>query len=708
MSQPNSSNPFPIIQSDCGCTDAPSQPAYWRSLEELSNTPAFRAFVADEFPHREADLRAPSTRRDTLRFLAGALMAAGLGSCSRQPQERIIPYVRQPESMIPGRPSFYATAMPLRGSAVGLLVESHEGRPTKMEGNELHPGSLGATSALHQASVRDLYDSRRSQAILREGHTSTWGELVGVLSDLRASTGTGAGFHILSEPVHSPTLLAQRAELRTAFPQISWYEYDAISGFSGVEAASRAFGRPAETVYSFSRCQVILSLDSDFLFDSPGSLAYSRAVMGRRNAAANRAEMSRMYVVEPTPTITGSAADYRIPLQASRIAAFAAEVETSGAGAAQLTPELRRQAEIIGRDLRSHPGACVVIAGDGQPAGVHALAHRLNVSLGNVGQTVRYLPYRDSATAGFVQSIGTLAQNIRNGLVETLLVLGVNPVLTAPADLEFAGLYQRVPRRIHLGLYLDETARLSHWHVPEAHYLETWSDALAFDGTPSIIQPLIAPLYEGRSPHELLSTLAGRPGERPYDAVRQFWRAATGTEAFDDHWEKWLHDGVIPHTPATAEVSGTPPAAPPPTGNETTGLEVVFRPDPSLWDGRFANNDWLQELPRPYTKLTWDAPVYISPGTAGRLRLKNEDVIRMELRGRAVDAPVWIVPGQADDTLTIFLGSYAYPLRSMAHPSFDRGLQVTATGRTHPLASTQLHHGWRDGTWFAPEPMRIS
>jgi MoCo/4Fe-4S cofactor protein with predicted Tat translocation signal len=682
---------FPILGSNCGCASGSSKPKYWRSLDELANTPEFRQFVEDEFPDRAAALQNPTTRRTALRSLAGALALAGLSGCSRQPEERIIPYVEQPESIIPGRPLSYATAMPFRGSTVGLLVESHEGRPTKVEGNELHPGSLGATSAFHQASIRDLYDGRRSQTVLREGQTSTWEEFAATLTELRAGLGTGAGFHILSEPLHSPTLLAQRAELRAAFPGLEWYEFDPVSALTGAQAASRVAGRPVETVYSFDRCQVILSLDSDFLFDQPGSLAYSRAIVSRRNASANRNEMNRLYVVEPTPSITGTIADHRIPLQGALIGAFGAEVETTGAGAAQLTPELRRQAEVIGRDLRAHPGACLVVPGEGQPAGVHALAHRLNTALGNVGTTVRYLPFRDPAGAGYVQTIGALADAIRRGRVETLLTLGGNPVFTAPADLEFAGLYQRVPRRLHLGMYLDHTGRASHWHVPEAHYLETWSDGIAYDGTPSIIQPLIAPLYEGRNAHELLSALAGRPGERSYDTVRRYWQGVDKAEGFEERWEKWLHDGVIPYTPPAAETpaaavleQGTPPPA-------AGGIELVFRPDPSLWDGRFINNEWLQELPRPYTKLTWDAPVYVSPATAAQMGLKNEDVVRLELRGRAVEAPVWLVPGQADGSFTVFLGGYAYPLRSLAQPGFERGLVVRALGRTHPLASTQMH-----------------
>jgi MoCo/4Fe-4S cofactor protein with predicted Tat translocation signal len=689
-----------------------SGPQYWRSLDELAETPEFQKFVEDEFPSRADDLQNPATRRDLLRVMAAAFGLAGLTGCTRQPKENILPYVRQPEEIVLGRPLFYATAMPFRGAAVGLLVESHEGRPTKVEGNPQHPASLGRTNLFHQASTLGLFDPDRSQAVYYHGRISTWGEFLGRMAELRETLGSGEGFHVLSEPLHSPTLMWQRQELRRSYPAMQWHEYDPI-GDSSHEATRAAFGQAANPIYDFSKADVVVSLDSDFLFAMPASIVYARAFAGRRHAEANRARMNRLYVVEPTPSITGDTADHRLPVKAREVEPFARAIAARiGAGSAQageLRAELSRFVDAVAKDLQAHRGASIVIAGEYQPASVHALAHAINQSLGNVGVTVRYTQVSEPSAPP--QSLPALVGAMRDGRVKTLLILGANPAYTAPADLEFAKHLNSVPFRAHLGLYRDETGTLCEWHVPEAHFLESWSDAVAYDGTAGIVQPLIAPVYGGKTAHEVLGTLTETPDRSSYQLVKSFWQSQYRAADFEQTWERWLHDGVIPNTsfedlrPSSAPASAPaqPAANQPPSQND---LEIVFRADPSVWDGRFANNAWLQETPKPHTKLTWDNAIYISPRTAERLRLESRHVVELRYRGRSVRGPVWVVPGQADDSVTVFLGygrtragrvatraGYnAYALRTLDHPYFDGGLEVVRTGENYELACTQTHH----------------
>jgi MoCo/4Fe-4S cofactor protein with predicted Tat translocation signal len=695
--------------------DGAAGPKYWRSLDELAETPEFLKFVDDEFPSRAEDLRNPATRRDVLRVMGAAFGLAGLTACTRQPPEKILPYVRQPEEIVLGQPLYYATAMPFRGAAVGLLVQSYEGRPTKVEGNPQHPASLGRTNLFHQASTLGLYDPDRSQAVYYHGRISTWGEFLGRMAELRETLGSGEGFHVLSEPLHSPTVLWQRSELQKRYPGMQWYEYDPV-GYAAQEGIRAALGQAANPIYDFAKADVVLSLDSDFLFTTPASIVYARAFSARRHAEADRARMNRLYVIEPTPSITGDTADHRLPVKASEVEAVARAVAARiGAGAGQapnLRPELSRFADAVAKDLQAHRGSSIVIAGEYQPASVHALAHALNQSLGNVGATVRYTQLFEPEIPAATRSLPALVSAMREGRVKTLLIMGANPVYTAAADLEFAKHLNAVPLRIHLGLYRDETAALCQWHVPEAHYLESWSDAVAYDGTACVVQPLIAPVYGGRTAHEFLGTLTETPDRSSYQLVKSYWQSQYRAADFEQTWERWLHDGVIPNTAfgeRQASSSAPPPAvAVQAAGAQTgrTGLEIVFRADPCVWDGRFANNAWLQETPKPHTKLTWDNTVYISPRTAERLGLESRNVIELRYRGRSIRGPVWVVPGQADDSVTVFFGygrtragrvanrtGYnAYALRTLDHPYFDAGVEVVKTGDNYQLACTQTHH----------------
>jgi MoCo/4Fe-4S cofactor protein with predicted Tat translocation signal len=704
-------------------------PEYWRSLDEIAETEEFRELIHREFPQGASEMHDPVGRREFLKLMGASLALAGVTACTKQPPEKIVPYVKQPEALVPGKPLFFATSMPHRGYAAGLLVESHEGRPTKIEGNPDHPASLGATDVFAQASVLGLYDPDRSQTITYLGEIRTWGALASaVQTAVEAKRGTqGAGLRILTETVTSPTLASQLQQVLTELPAARWHQWEPVSRDSVRAGAVLAFSEVVDTVFHVAQARVILSLDGDFLSSSPGHLKHTRDFAAGRRVHGGAGEMNRLYAVESAVTITGQMADHRLPLRASEIESFALEVASAlgvpgvPADAARLerlraahpAAQLDRWIRVLVADLQRHPGASLVVAGEEQPASLHALTHAINATLGNVGTTVIYIEPVEPNPVDQLGSLRSLAEDMDRGQVDLLVILGSNPVLTAPADLRFADRMAKVGIRIHLGLYEDETAALCHWHVPEAHYLESWSDARAFDGTASLIQPLIAPLYDGKTAHELVTLFAKTPGQSGYEIVRAYWKGRFDQQQagwdFEKSWRKSLHDGIVAGTSAAAKAVSLRPLAPPPpeTGHAGGGgnpLEVIFRADPSVFDGRFANNGWLQELPRPQTKLTWDNAALIGPATAERLGLASGDEVEVRCRGRSVAAPVWVLPGQPHDSVLVHLGYgrtragqagdlvgfNAYAIRTSVAPWFDRGVEIRKTGGRHEFASAQL------------------
>jgi molybdopterin-containing oxidoreductase family iron-sulfur binding subunit len=694
-------------------------PEFWRSLEELAGSPAFREALQREFPEHASVWVDPVGRREFLKLMGASLALAGLGACTRQPDEKIVPYVRAPEDIVPGKPLFFATAMPLLGFATGVLVESHMGRPTKVEGNPQHPASLGATDAFAQASVLSLYDPDRSQVVTHAGRISTWDAFLGVVStELEEQRLTrGARLRVLTETVTSPTLAHQLRALLEIYPLAKWHQYEPAGRDAARAGARLAFGRPVHTYYRFDRAEVILALDADFLAGGAGSLRYARDFTARRRAQGGEPPVIRLYAVECTPSITGAMADHRLPLRASHVEGFARLVAQAlgipaAAPAADLSPAQAAWAATVAADLARHRGASAIVAGDQQPAAVHALAHAMNAVLDNVGATVIHTDPVEANPVDQKESLRDLVRDLQAGQVHTLVILGGNPVFTAPADLPFAEALSKARLRIHLSLYEDETSARCDWHIPETHFLESWADARAFDGTVTILQPLIAPLYNGRSAHELLAALLGEPGSASYDILRDYWRSQFPPPQFEALWRTALHDGIVPDTalPPTPARSlrgrGTAVPHPKAPAASPAGLEIVFRPDPTVFDGRFANNGWLQELPKPLTKLTWDNAALISPATAQRLGLSNEDVVELRHEGRSLRAPIWIMPGHAEDSVTVHLGHgrtlagrvgtgvgfNAYALRTSHAPGFASGLEIRKTGARSPLASTQEQH----------------
>jgi MoCo/4Fe-4S cofactor protein with predicted Tat translocation signal len=721
---------------------------YWQCLEELADSAEFQQVMKQEFPALADVWPDALSRRKFLALMGASLGLAGIGGCSTRPapQGTIASYARAPEEIIPGRPLFYATTMVHGGDAVGLLVESHEGRPTKIEGNPQHPASLGATNIFHQASVLTLYDPARSQTVVQGDRVRTWSEADAAIQATLAQQRErrGAGLRILTEVIVSPTLRRQIENLLKHYPEAKWHQYEPIHEANSRRASSLAFGDEANAVYDFRQADVVLSLDADFLTSGPGHLRYANEFMSRRRVrtselnAAN-AKMNRLYVVEAGLTCTGAKADHRLAVRPSQVAGIAADV-AQGLGIEGVPPgssgKHSKWAAAVARDLLAHAERCVVIAGHRQPDAVHVLAHAMNDRLRCIGRTVRFIkPFAEIAVDP-MESLRQLAADMEQGAVETLFILGGNPVYTSPVDVPFDKQLAKVRQSFHLSLYENATSRLCTWHLPEAHYLEAWSDARAFDGTASIAQPLIAPLYEGRSAHELLSVI---DGVKPIDgrqSIQSYWREhfqeLAGPAGFEELWQTALHDGVIANTASPAStvqlrqdwqssvnLAGIRLLP----SKESAQIEIAFESDPSIYDGRFVNNGWLQEVPKPITKLTWDNAALISPRTASDLGLKygafshggehggyDVPVVALRLAQRELRAPVWIVPGQPDGTVTLnlgygqqyaakangqwqsSLGVNAYELRTSDQPWFATGVELIDSGETYPLACTQSHH----------------
>jgi MoCo/4Fe-4S cofactor protein with predicted Tat translocation signal len=739
---------------------------FWRSVEELADAPEFREFVEREYPQQAEQWDDPVERRTFLKLMGASLALAGLSGCVFQPSEKIVPYVKQPEHGTPGKALFFATALTLGGVATPLLARSNEGRPTKLEGNPDHPNSRNndpsdrgssATDIFSQASILSLYDPDRSQTPLFRDETRPWttfvGEIRSSLDEQRPKQ--GAGLRFLTETVTSPTLAAQLREILTEFPQAKWHQYEPVNNDNARAGAMMAFGQPVNTVYDFSKADRILSLDADFLAAHPGTLKYARDFMARRRVSEDRKEMNRLYVIETTPSTTGASADNHWSIRPSEFESVVGLLPMLVA-----SPNVRgypsnatawEDLSAVARDLSEHKAASIVIAGREASPRVHALAHQLNEVLGNVGKTVFYTEPLEANSVDQKQSLQDLVNDIDGGRVDMLVIVGGNPVYNAPVEMSFhKDRMFKAKLRVHLSPYRDETSELCHWHIPETHYLEAWSDTRSYDGTVSIVQPLIQPLYQSRSAHELLAVFTPQYDRKPYEIIREYWQrggqeaggrrqeagatsqsnqqpAATPSSDFENSWRKWVHDGFIPNTALPAKSvsinSGklTPmSAAINPTPDNL--FEIVFRTDPTIYDGRFSNNGWLQELPKPLSKLTWDNAALVSPKTAEQLGLGKTigkkggdiyvDTIRITHNKRSISkaVPAWVTPGQPDGVITLHLGygrrlagrvgnGYgfnAYEIRSAESPWSASGVQVEKAGSGYLLAATQLHFNLED------------
>jgi MoCo/4Fe-4S cofactor protein with predicted Tat translocation signal len=651
-----------LVQIQDKLARAKSGPQYWRCLEDLAQTDGFYEMLHREFPRQASVLPEGASRRDFMKLMSASLALAGLSACVKQPLEPIVPYVRQPQEIVLGKPLFFASAMPFGGYATPVLVESHEGRPTKVDGNPEHPAGLGGSDVFVQASILDMYDPDRSQTITYLGEMNTWSgfniALKGALNSQKAVK--GGGLRILSHTVGSPTMASLMDQVQTAYPEAKWVQYEPLNRDNVRAGAKLAFGQYVETRYNLDKADVILTLDGDFLSSGfPGFLYYARSFAVKRNPDLKE-KMARFYAIESTPTNTAGKADHRLPVRASEVEqlarAIASELGVGGGAAAK--PEHQKFVAALVKDLQAHRGAAVVIPGDNQPPAVHALAHAMNQILGAAGNTVIYTDPVEAKPQDQTAALKDLVDEMNGGKVDLLMVMGANPVYDAPADFDFAAAMNKVPLRVQHSLYKDETSDHVHWHINGTHYLEEWGDGRAFDGTYSIVQPLVAPLYNGKSEYEFIFSLVGSSETAGYDIVRKYWQGKMQGGDFDTQWRKALNDGFIANTALPGKSVSAKGGSIPVTNNggNSEGLEVMFRRDPLIYDGIKANNGWLQETPKPITNLCWDNAVLISPNTAKKQGLVTGDIIEIDVNGRKQKGPVWPQPGHPDNSITVFLG----------------------------------------------------
>jgi molybdopterin-containing oxidoreductase family iron-sulfur binding subunit len=682
---------------------------YWRSLEELAGTAGFEEMLHREFPRQASEWDSGDEgRRNFLKLMGASLALGGLSACTKQPTELIYPYVNAPENQIPGKPLFYATAFTQSGVSTGVLMESHAGRPTKVEGNPQHPASLGATNTVTQASVLGLYDPDRSQTVTFLGEVRTYASFLTAIRQLldEQSVKKGAGIRILTETNGSPTFAEQMKVATAAYPAMKWIQWEPVGNQGARMGSKLAFGQFLNTMYKFDAADVVVSIDADFLCTGPASARYAHDFAAKRRVRGEQISMNRYYAIETTPLTSGAKADHREPVKPSElegvVRAIASALGVSAGGGSAATV---KWLPAMIKDLQAHQGSSIVIAGDEQSPEIHALVHAINGALGNVGKTVFYSDPIETSPVDQWAQLKELAADLDSGSVDLLLIVGGNPAYNAPADLKFADKIAKAKVRARVGLYNDETSELCQWHVAEAHPLEYWSDGRAYDGTATIIQPLIAPLYDGKSPHEILAIFSDTPVKSSYDSVRDYWmKQHTGAD-FEAWWRKSIHDGLIA---GSAFEPKTAPAAtvPPPSSHAAAGdgFELSFHADPYVYDGRYANNGWLQELPRPLTRLTWDNAVMISEESAKQLGVQTEDQVELNYQGRTVWGSIWVMPGQSNNAIAVSLGFgrtksgragngagfNAYLLRTSSAPYFASGVTIKKLGRKFPLASVQM------------------
>jgi molybdopterin-containing oxidoreductase family iron-sulfur binding subunit len=711
-------------------------PTYWRSMAELDQTPGFRAALEQEFSEPLEQLPPDSpARRRFMQVMGASFSMAGLAGC-RWREDKIVPMTRRPEGVIPGTTSRYATAMELNGVAVGIHATSYDGRPIKVDGNPLHPETLGAASVYHQGSVLNVYDPDRSDAVSEKSGSkrqpSTFEAFDKAAKEqvkkLRANR--GEGLRVLSERSSSPTLLALKERWLAAFPLSRWVTYEPLASNSRAAGTALAFGKPHRVHYNFTEAKVIVSLDADFMNVGafPAGLANARGLTKGRTP--DHGEMNRLYVIESAFSNTGATADHRLALRSEQIKAVSAFLDAEisakanplpehGAGQPKPSAEFLADPKVakflgaIVKDLLANVGKSLIVAGLHQPAEVHALVERLNVLLGNQGRTVSYTEDADDSVTSDVEALKALTEEMAAGRVETLVILGGNAAYDAPSDVAFAAALEKVGFSVRLGLYEDETSQLATWHVPAAHYLESWGDARAYDGTVSIVQPLIAPIYNGRSSIELIARLLGDE-TKAQELVKTQHKGLLGD---DRRFRKAVHDGIVEGSSFDRVAPKLTPIAPIKLSErdllgavQNGQFELRFVACPKVYDGRYANNAWLQELPESFSKLSWDNGAFVSVATAKALGITDGDVLTLTVNGKTCEVPCIVAPGQADGSVKVALGygrSHAgrvggrlgtdvtpvggntYLVRSSDAPFFTGGLNLSSKGPGKRLANTQ-------------------
>ncbi|MEZ5360734.1 MAG: TAT-variant-translocated molybdopterin oxidoreductase [Candidatus Zixiibacteriota bacterium] len=695
---------------------------YWRSFEQLADSPEFKKYVEAEFPDLLPEMNSALSRRKFLSIMGASLALAGLAGC-RRPVEKIVPYVVQPEEVIPGIAEHFATSMPWGLSSHGLVVESHEGRPTKIEGNKLHSSSLGGSNVFLQAEILNLYDPDRSQYIMNKGAQSDWDKFVEFWREKLAvyDANRGEGLAVITEPFASPTMARLKNEFTKRFPRATFVAYEPVSDENIIAGIRQAVGgdRNYFPVYHYDKADVVLALESDFLNMETENIAAAKGFASRREMEnGDASNLNRLYVVESDFTSTGASAEHRYKMPRRIVSAFvialANELRTQGVklGVADnlATSPIQfdqKWLKVVASDLIANKGKSIVVGGRVLPAEAHELITRINHALGNLGTTVE-LYELDEALAPKREAFKTLVDEMVAGNITTLFLFGTNPAYTA-SGLNFARAMRKVETAIHVSTHVDETTQHADWHINRAHFLESWGDTRAVNGHYATIQPLIAPLFNGKSDCEVLNFIATGNDDRGYDIVRATWQKKTSGD-FEKEWRRALHDGVYENK----NVKSFAPRNLTKGGdfnwlhgyaNRKSDMELTINLSPTLYDGRYANNAWMQELPHPMSKLTWDNAAIVSNKTAERLHVKNGDVVSIKVKNGEAQLPVWIIPGMADDVISLTLGygrTHAgrvgnkvgvdlYPLINDGSVPYFVNFEITKTGRTYNLVSTQDH-----------------
>lgn len=680
--------------------------AYWRGLEELAATPEFEAWMSDEFPNRSSLMNID--RRKLLKFMGASMMLAGLSGCRAPfwPNHKMVPYVNMPEEMLSGKPLQFATGMQWQGMMVPIVVESNEGRPTRAEGNDLDPTGKGASLPFMHADLLNLYDPDRMREVRRKGQIATWDEFsvesAEALKSIRAAQ--GRGFAILMPPTNSPTMNRVLNEVAATMPEariVAWEPMNRDNAYQGTRLALQA---PAEAIYDLTQADVIVSLDADFLAAGPGALRQARDWASRRDAdTAAGANMSRVYALEVTPTISGAVADHRVPVSTTQLDGFARALAASlgvSVEAGETSEVLSKWVQAITADIRSKGTRAVVIPGEFASANIHALAAAINTSLQSSAVRYTATAVRQAGAAG--QRFAELITAMKAGQVQYLLMLGVDPAFASP---EFAAELSKVPFSVSQGSYFQGTTKRALWALPDSHGLETWNDGYTAEGHGVIAQPLIAPLHDSKSHLETVMIVTRGARGNALEEIKTTWRTAGSLgEGFERAWRLALNNGIVPLTPTeitTKNASMVLTALAP-----VTGTEVVLRPDPTVFDGRFANNGWMQEMPKPLSTLTWDNVIYVSPKLAEAQSVRSGDVISVKVGEREVRGPAWVLPGQTENTVTVHYGYgndgegmmargtgfNASALYSPATQFSGVSATISKPGGTVSLAATQLHN----------------
>jgi len=700
------------------------QNSYWKSLNELANNKEYRKFAEREFPEDASELTDQVSRRSFLRVMGASIALAGFAAC-RRPVQKIVPYSEMPENVVIGNPLYYATAIPFQDSLNGLIVENNEGRPTKIEGNETHPGSSGRTSIYDQAGILGLYDPDRSRNIRHNGEVSSGEDFISFAANHFADRNRRIAF--ICESNSSPTLQRLKELAESEYSNATWATFEPFGEENRLEGTELSLGSRLRTVNHFENADVVLSLDDDFMspYGHKNSVENARRLTDQRRVLGIEDSMSRIYSVESSFTITGSYADNRLRLKASEIPDFTFALAdhmslfVSGLEAFRGVENRFSDHEwlrAIADDLLVNRGTSIVTAGEGQSPAVHAAVTAINLALDNAGETVSFHEVPHLEGPGQRQAFTQTVAELQNGGIDTVVLIGTNPVYTAPADLNFGAALNQANTVIHLSDYRDETSAAATWHINRAHFLEAWGDGYSFTGTRSVIQPQIQPLFNGWSECEFLNVLITGEWINGYDLVRETWNEYI-TSDFESRWREVLHDGFdTEEVFETVDVSlgngFSDNITPHLNESIVEGIEIVIKPDAKLFDGRYANNSWLQELPEPMTKITWDNVALMSPATARELgipperRLKDKDtpVIRIEAAGESIEIAAWVQPGHANNSITLTtgygrsgigrvadgVGVNTFPLRTTSALYFQPA-EITVTGRNYEIACVQDH-----------------